>query len=171
VTAPPPPSDEVDRIVAAWRRERPDLDVGPLQVLSRVTRLARHLDRARGAAFAAHGLEVWEFDVLAALRRSGPPYEVSPGQLTAETLVTSGTMTNRIDRLEARSLVRRGPDPADGRGVLVRLTDSGREVVDTALEDLLSRERALLAALAPDEAAALAAQLRRLVAPFDDPGR
>jgi DNA-binding MarR family transcriptional regulator len=136
-----------------------------------VTRLARHLDRARGAAFAAHGLEVWEFDVLAALRRSGPPYEVSPGQLTAETLVTSGTMTNRIDRLEARSLVRRGPDPADGRGVLVRLTDSGREVVDTALEDLLSRERALLAALAPDEAAALAAQLRRLVAPFDDPGR
>jgi DNA-binding MarR family transcriptional regulator len=164
-------ADEVDRIVAAWRRERPDLDVGPLQVLSRVTRLARHLDRARGAAFAAHGLEVWEFDVLAALRRSGPPYEVSPGQLTAETLVTSGTMTNRIDRLEARSLVRRGPDPADGRGVLVRLTDSGREVVDTALEDLLSRERALLAALAPDEAAALAAQLRRLVAPFDDPGR
>src|SRR6059058_6697504 len=90
--------DEVDRLIEAWRRERPDLDVAPLEVLSRVSRLARHLDRARGAAFSAHGLEPWEFDVLAALRRAGAPYELSPGQLTAEALVTSGTMTNRIDR-------------------------------------------------------------------------
>jgi DNA-binding MarR family transcriptional regulator len=164
-----PVTDEVDRIVAAWRRERPDLDVTPLEVLSRVTRLARHLDRDRAAAFAAHGLEGWEFDVLAALRRAGPPYELSPGQLTAETLVTSGTMTNRIDRLQTRSLVARRPDPTDGRGVLVRLTDAGRELVDTALEDLLERERALLAGLDGKAAAALAAQLRRLVAPFDDP--
>jgi DNA-binding MarR family transcriptional regulator len=162
------PQDEVDRIVAAWRRERPDLDVRPLEVLSRVTRLARHLDRARGAAFAAHGLEVWEFDVLAALRRAGAPYELPPGQLTAETLVTSGTMTNRIDRLERRSLVRRGPDPSDGRGVLVRLTDEGRSLVDTALEDLLQRERGLLAELDDASLASLAAQLRRLVGPFDD---
>src|SRR6185295_12228233 len=88
--------DEVDRIVEAWRRERPDLDVAPLEVLSRVTRLARHLDRARSAAFARHGLETWEFDVLAALRRSGEPYRLSPGQLVAQTMVTSGTMTNRI---------------------------------------------------------------------------
>jgi len=161
--------DEVDRIVAAWRRERPDLDVAPLEVLSRVTRLARHLDRARGAAFAAHGLEGWEFDVLAALRRAGAPYELSPGQLTAETLVTSGTMTNRIDRLEQRELVRRRPDPADGRGVLVELQDAGRELVDTALADLLDRERTLLASLAADDAAALATALRRLVAPFDSP--
>jgi DNA-binding MarR family transcriptional regulator len=161
--------DEVDRIVAAWRRERPDLDVAPLQVLSRVTRLARHLDRARGAAFAAHGLEGWEFDVLAALRRAGEPYELSPGQLTAETLVTSGTMTNRIDRLEQRALVRRRPDPADGRGVLVRLQDAGRELVDTALADLLARERAILAALGPSDADLLADALRRLVAPFDSP--
>ena len=162
-------ADEVDRIVAAWRRERPDLDVAPLEVLSRVTRLARHLDRARGAAFAAHGLEVWEFDVLAALRRAGEPYELSPGQLTAETLVTSGTMTNRIDRLEQRALVRRRPDPADGRGVLVRLLDEGRELVDTALADLLERERALLSSLDTADAAALATALRRLVAPFDSP--
>ena len=159
--------DEVDRIVAAWRRERPDLDVAPLEVLSRVTRLARHLDRARGAAFAAHGLEGWEFDVLAALRRAGEPYELSPGQLTAETLVTSGTMTNRIDRLEQRALVRRRPDPDDGRGVLVRLQDAGRELVDTALADLLERERAILASLDPPDADSLAAALRRLVAPFD----
>ena len=101
-----PPADEVDRIVAAWRRERPDLDVGPLQVLSRVSRLARHLDLARGAAFAEHGLEGWEFDVLSALRRAGAPYELSPGQLVAQTLVTSGTMTNRVDRLERRGLRR-----------------------------------------------------------------
>jgi DNA-binding MarR family transcriptional regulator len=159
--------DEVDRIVSAWRRERPDLDVSPLQVLSRVSRLARHLDRHRGAAFSAHGLEPWEFDVLAALRRAGAPYELSPGQLTAEALVTSGTMTNRIDRLEGRDLVRRRPDPADGRGVIVRLTDDGRALVDTALEDLLDRERGLLAELDADSIASLAAALRRLVIPFD----
>ncbi len=168
-SGPSVPFDEVDRIVGAWRRERPDLDVSPLEVLSRVTRLARHLDRARGAAFAAHALEVWEFDVLAALRRAGAPYELSPGQLTAETLVTSGTMTNRIDRLEQRALVRRRPDPSDGRGVLVGLTEDGRELVDTALEDLLARERGLLAELDEASLASLAAALRRLVAPFDDP--
>ena len=162
--------DEVDRVVAAWRRERPDLDVSPLEVLSRVTRLARHLDRARSAAFAAHGLENWEFDVLAALRRSGPPYELSPGQLVADTLVTSGTMTNRIDRLAARDLVRRRPDPDDGRGVLVHLTDAGRTLVDTALADLLDRERSLLAVLTADDGPRLAALLRRLVSPFDTHG-
>ena len=161
------PPDEVDRIVAAWRRERPDLDVTPLEVLSRVSRLARHLDLARGAAFAAHGLERWEFDVLAALRRAGEPYELSPGQLTAETLVSSGTMTNRVDRLERRALVRRRPDPDDGRGVLVQLQPAGRELVDTALADLLERERALLASLTAPDADMLAAALRRLVAPFD----
>src|ERR1700738_1364878 len=107
--------DEVDRLVAAWRRERPDLDVQPLGVLSRVTRLARHLGPARRTAFAEHGLEPWEFDVLSALRRAGDPYQLSPGQLLTQTLVTSGTMTNRIDRLAARELVVRGPDPADRR--------------------------------------------------------
>jgi DNA-binding MarR family transcriptional regulator len=167
VVGAPALEDEVDRIVAAWRRERPDLDVGPLEVLSRVTRLARHLDRHRGAAFTAHALEAWEFDVLAALRRAGSPYELSPGQLTAETLVTSGTMTNRIDRLEGRELVRRRPDPADGRGVLVRLTDEGRALVDAALEDLLDRERDLLARVDEASRAWLTGALRRLVAPFD----
>lgn len=167
MTSGPDGGDEVDRVVAAWRRERPDLDVSPLEVLSRVTRLARHLDRARSAAFAAHGLENWEFDVLAALRRSGPPYELSPGQLVADTLVTSGTMTNRIDRLAARDLVRRRPDPADGRGVLVHLTDAGSALVDTALADLLDRERSLLAVLAADDGPQLATLLRRLVSPFD----
>ena len=101
------PADDVDRIVSAWRRERPDLDVTPLEVLSRVSRLARRLDRVRGTAFAQKGLDGWEFDVLSALRRAGTPYELSPGQLVTETLVTSGTMTNRVDRLVARGWVER----------------------------------------------------------------
>jgi DNA-binding MarR family transcriptional regulator len=161
------PEDEVDRLVAAWRRERPDLEVEPMQVLSRVTRLARHLDLARRAAFAEHGLETWEFDVLSALRRAGPPYELSPGRLLRETMVTSGTMTNRVDRLASQGLVERLPDPDDRRGVLVRLTDSGRSRVDAALEGLLSHERRLLAGLPSRDRVTLATLLRTVVAPFD----
>jgi DNA-binding MarR family transcriptional regulator len=160
--------DEVDRLVEAWRRERPDLDVTPMEVLSRVTRLARHLDRARRQAFAAHDLESWEFDVLAALRRAGEPYELSPGRLLRETLVTSGTMTNRVDRLAARGLVRRAPDPSDRRGVLVRLTDAGRGRVDAALSALLTNERALLTGLGDADRTRLAALLRAMVRPFDE---
>lgn len=154
--------DEVDRLVEAWRRERPDLDVAPMEVLSRVSRLSRHLDVARRAAFAEHGIEQWEFDVLAALRRAGPPYQLSPGRLLRETLVTSGTMTNRVDRLAARGLVERLPDPGDRRGVLVRLTDDGRETVDSALAGLLEVERPLLGALSGEDRDRLAGLLRRL---------
>jgi DNA-binding MarR family transcriptional regulator len=160
-------SDEVDDIVARWQAERPDLDVTPLQVLSRVSRLARHLDRARRAAFAAHGLETWEFDVLSALRRQGSPYHLSPGALLRATLVTSGTMTNRIDRLEASGLVRRHPDPQDKRGVLVELTADGLRRVDAAMAGLLVREHALLAGLATNQQQELAGLLRVLLAPFD----
>ncbi|MDP9864973.1 MULTISPECIES: MarR family winged helix-turn-helix transcriptional regulator [Streptosporangium] len=160
-------ADEVDRLVAAWHQERPDLDVEPLQVLSRVSRLARHLDRARRASFAEHDLENWEFDVLTALRRAGEPYELSPGALLRATLVTSGTMTNRIDRLAAAGLVRRRPDPEDRRGVLVSLTDAGRSRVDSAFADLLRRERELLASLGKHEQQALAGLLRTLLVPFD----
>ena len=163
----PPVQDEVDGLVAGWRAERPDLDVRPLQVLSRVSRLARHLDRARRAAFAAHQLETWEFDVLSALRRQGPPYQLSPGALLRATLVTSGTMTNRIDRLAAAGLVRRHRDPQDKRGVLVTLTARGREVADAALADLLRRERKLLTGLSAAEQQQLAGLLRVLLAPFD----
>ena len=159
--------DDVDGLVQAWQRERPDLDVTPLEVLSRVLRLARHLDLARGAAFEGHGLEVWEFDVLAALRRAGPPYVMSPGQLLTQTLVSSGTMTNRIDRLAARRLVERLPDPIDGRGIQVRLTSAGRTRVDDAMSDLLEREREILAPLTDRQRATLAMLLRSLVAPFD----
>jgi DNA-binding MarR family transcriptional regulator len=161
------PSDEVDRIVDAWQRERPDLDFAPLSILSRVLRLARHLDLARGSAFAEHHLEGWGFDVLSALRRAGAPYELSPGQLVAQVLVTSGTMTNRVDRLVARGLVNRGPDPSDRRGVKVTLTTAGREVVDSAMADLLQRERVLLNELPPSERVHLAGLLRQLLSPFE----
>jgi len=160
--------DEVDRLVESWRRERPELDVAPMEVFSRVTRLARHLDLARRQAFAARRLESWEFDVLSALRRSGAPYQLSPGRLLRETLVTSGTMTNRVDRMVARGLVERLPDPGDRRGVLVRLTPAGRESVDAALDELLLRERELLRGLSGKDSAELARTLRILVAPFDD---
>src|SRR3954449_2351132 len=159
--------DEVDRLIEAWQRERADLDLRPMQVLSRVSRLSHHLDRARRQAFAEHALESWEFDVLAALRRAGDPYELSPGRLIKETLVTSGTMTNRVDRLESRGLVERLPDPHDRRGVLVRLTAAGRTTVDGALESLLVRERDLLAALDSGQQRRLATLLRALVAPFE----
>src|SRR4051812_36953372 len=161
-------SDEVDRLVAAWQRERPDLDTGPMEVLSRVTRLARHLDFARRAAFEAHGLETWEFDVLTALRRAGSPYRLSPGRLLRDTMVTSGTMTNRVDRLVEKGLVQRSPDPDDRCGVLVSLTPEGRARVDAALEGLLGQERDLLAGLTTAERESLAALLRIVVAPFDD---
>jgi DNA-binding MarR family transcriptional regulator len=160
--------DEVDRLIEAWRRERPDLDVAPMEVLSRVSRLARHLDRARSQAFETHGLESWEFDVLAALRRAGKPYQLSPGRLLKETLVTSGTMTNRVDRLTARGLVERLPDPGDRRGVLVQLTDTGRDSVDAAMADLLAHERTLLGGISDRDQQKIARVLRELVAPFDE---
>lgn len=162
--------DEVDDLITAWRTQRPDLDVEPLHVLSRVSRLARHLDIARRGAFAAHGLESWEFDVLSALRRAGPPFQLTPGALLRATLVTSGTMTNRIDRLTASGLVYREPDPRDRRGVLVTLSARGRSIVDAAFTDLLDREQALLASLGTRERRALSDLLRTLLIPFDEDG-
>jgi DNA-binding MarR family transcriptional regulator len=159
--------DETDGLLDAWRRERPDLDVAPLAVLSRVTRLARHLDRERRAAFAEHGLEAYEFDVLSALRRAGGPYELTPGQLVRETLVGSGTMTNRLDRLQARGLVDRRPDPGDGRARRVSLTALGRERVDAAVADLLARERRLLGDLSERDQAVLARLLRTVLVNFE----
>jgi DNA-binding MarR family transcriptional regulator len=155
--------DEVDELVEAWRRERADLDLTPVEVFSRIGRLARRLDLARRTAFADHEIESWEFDVLAALRRAGGDYELSPGRLLKETLVTSGTMTNRVDRLAARGFVERLPDPHDRRGVLVRLTPEGRAAVDGAFEALLDAERELLSDLPPKDHKQLATLLRTLM--------
>lgn len=159
--------DEVDGIVAAWKRERPDLDVAPLEVLSRITRLARQLDIARRSAFADHGLETWGFDVLAALRRAGAPYQLTPGQLIHENLVTSGTITNRLDRLEEDGLVTRHPDPSDGRGTLVRITDKGIKLIDAALASLLQREKDLLKSLEPEAQSMLANLLSSILASLE----
>lgn len=161
------PADDVDRIVDAWQRERPDLDFAPLHVLSRLGRIARHLDRARKAAFAVSGLESWEFDVLAALRRAGTPYELSPTSLLRQTMVSSGTMTNRIDRLATRGLVERRTDPNDGRGIIVRMTAQGTERIDRAIAELVVAEAGLLSGLGRAEQEKLAALLRTLGADFD----
>lgn len=162
-----PDNDEVDRIVGAWSRERPDLDFSPLQVLSRVSRLAKHLDRDRKAAFTASGLDSWEFDVLSALRRAGDPYRLSPKALLQQTLVSSGTMTNRIDRLVERRLVERHTDPNDGRGIFVSLTPLGRSSVDSAISELLIAEEGVLGALSFSEQERLAGLLRKLSLDFD----
>ena len=162
-----PDADEVDRIVDSWLRERPDLDFSPLQVLSRVGRLAKHLDRARRAAFGRSELESWEFDVLSALRRAGDPYQLSPKSLLQQTLVSSGTMTNRIDRLVERGLVERRTDPNDGRGILVVMTPRGQERVDRAISELLVGEAELLVALSPADQERLAGLLRKLSLDFD----
>jgi DNA-binding MarR family transcriptional regulator len=158
--------DEVDELTEAWARERSDLDLAPVAIFSRISRLSRHLDLARRDAFTRHGIESWEFDVLAALRRAGSPYELSPGRLLRETLVTSGTMTNRVDRLAARGYVERSPDPTDRRGVIVRLTWEGKAAVDGAFGALIEAETALLADLPDRDRTRLASLLRSLLAPF-----
>lgn len=160
-------SDEVDRIVGAWRSQRPDLDFSPLEVLSRVDRLSRHLDRARREAFRRSELEPWEWDVLSALRRAGEPYQLSPKQLLQQTLVSSGTMTNRIDRLVGRRLVRREADPGDGRSILVTLTEEGRTRVDAAITRLVDAEAVLLAKVSRPDRDRLALLLRKLSLGFD----
>lgn len=143
--------DEVDHIIAAWERERPDLDIRPLAVFSRISRLARRLDLARREAYAEQGLEIWEFDVLSTLRREGAPHELTPGQLISALLVSSGTMTNRIDRLQQQKLVERVPDLHDKRVVHVRLTPLGVAKVDAALTTLVKFEHGVIASLTTDE--------------------
>ncbi|SFH79290.1 MarR family transcriptional regulator [Cryobacterium sp. TMS1-20-1] len=162
-----PGHDEVDRIVDSWLRERPDLDFAPLQVLSRVARLSKHLDRARRTAFSRSELASWEFDVLSALRRAGSPFELSPKALLQQTLVSSGTMTNRIDGLVERGLVKRRSAPNDGRGILVGMTPAGLSRVDAAITRLVEAEAALLATLSVSDQERLAGLLRKLSLDFD----
>ncbi len=144
-------------------RELPAVSTEPMQVWSRILRLSIHLDEARRATFGQHQLEGWEFDVLAALRRDGEPYTMTPGQLIRETHVTSGTMTNRVDRLVARGLVERRAEPSDRRQVRVVLTAAGRSAVDAAMGDLLLAEERLLDGLDVGQRGALADGLRQLM--------
>jgi DNA-binding MarR family transcriptional regulator len=155
--------DHVDQILAQWRRERPDVDASPMGVVGRVKRLAQLFERATAENFARHGLEPHEFDVLASLRRAGPPHRLSAGRLGRALMITSGTVTNRIDRLEQSGWVVRTDDPADRRGVLIELTPEGLGRVDDVLEHHLRTETRLIAPLRKGERGELAALLRRLL--------
>ncbi len=160
-------TDPVDRLLEQWRRERPDLDTRPMGVVGRVSRVARRIDLAQRATFARYELDPPAFDVLATLRRSGQPFALTAGDLMRTAMVTSGAITQRLDRLEARGLVRRGPHPSDGRVVVVTLTPAGRDLVDRVLPDHLATEEHLLAALSPQQRAALADLLRTLDGSLD----
>jgi len=162
-----PPPDAVDRITAQWRHERPDLDPAPMGVLGRISRIAALADRELDAVFAEHDLTGADFDVLATLRRSGAPYRLTPGELSRSTMVTSGGMTKRLDRLEARRLIRREPDPSDRRGKLIALTPKGRDLVDHAVEAHLENEERLLSALPATKRRELAGLLRELLTSLD----
>ncbi|ONI77225.1 MarR family transcriptional regulator [Actinosynnema sp. ALI-1.44] len=160
--------DAVDEILAQWRTERPDIDPWPMGIVGRISRLSRVLDRELKEFFAGHGLESWEFDVLAALRRSGSPYELTAGALIRTAMVTSGAITNRIDRLTARGFVERVPDEQDRRSVRVRLTGEGRALVDDILAAHVANETRLLSALPADERDHLAGSLRGLLSSLGD---
>lgn len=147
-----PPADHVARIQAEWARERPDVDVSPQGVIGRLHRIAAYLTEELNVVYRRHGLSEGEFDVLAALRRAGRPYERAPGELARFTMVTTGAMTKRIDRLEESGLVTRRPATDDGRGRVVALTDAGRSLIDRAFTDHMHNERRLLDALTSAEA-------------------
>src|SRR6476661_1853160 len=155
--------DEIDRIVAEWNQVRPELDVSPTHTLQRITRLSLLQSVSFARVFARYGISFGEYLVLAALRRAGPPYRMNPTSLFNAVILSSGAMTNRLDRLEAMGLVERQPDPTDRRGRLVALTDRGLELVDAAVSDHLENEERLLGALDPGERDQLAGLLRKLL--------
>ncbi len=157
-------NDHVDGIITEWRRERPDLDVSPIGVIGRLHRLALALTEQLSIVYREYGLSEGEFDVLAALRRAGEPFERAPGDLAQHTMVTSGAMTKRVDRLEEAGLVTRRVSQVDGRGRVIGLTAAGRERIDRAFEAHVANEHRLLAALAPADRAAIEPILTRWLA-------
>jgi DNA-binding MarR family transcriptional regulator len=155
--------DAVDRILEQWARERPDLDCSPMGIIGRISQLQREVHLAQRATFARHDLDVPSFDVLAALRRAGPPYQLTPTALMRAALVTSGAITQRLDRLEQRGLITRTRSEADGRAVVVTLTSAGRSALDAALPDHLDTERKLLDGLSDGDLDQLAGLLRKFL--------
>jgi DNA-binding MarR family transcriptional regulator len=167
-TRPQEGEDHVDRVIAEWTRARPTLDLSAVAVAARLGRAARYLDEGLERAFSEYGLSRGTFDVLASLRRAGPPYRRSPTELYRTLMRTSGAMTHRLGRLEAGGLIRRVPDPEDGRSVLVELTPKGRRLVDEVAPAHLENERRLLEPLSEAERTALADLLRKLLLAFED---
>lgn len=155
--------DAVDEILRQWTRERPDLDVSPMGIVGRISRLERRMDPLLTSVFRRFGLERWSFDVLAALRRSGHPYELTPTQLFSSLMLTSGAITHRIDELVKAKLVQRAPDPNDRRGIRVRLTELGLVKINEAVAVHVENERKMLKNLSAKERALLISLLRRLL--------
>lgn len=155
--------DDVDRILEQWAEERPDLDASPMGVFGRLKRAAQVLERSLSETFKRFDLHGGEFDVLGTLRRNGEPYSLTPTELYRSMMLSSGAMTNRIDRLEERGLVSREPDPDDRRGVRIRLTTEGLELIEGAVEAHVEGEERLLAALSGDERRQLAELLAKLM--------
>ena len=155
-------SDHVDGIVQQWNRERPDLDVSPMHVMGRLSRVAQQVERRLEENFVRHGLDSGSFDVLATLRRNGPPYTLSPKNLAASAMITSSAVAQRLNRLEDRGLLTRAKSSVDGRGTEVTLTQQGRDLVDATLPTHLATEEELLAGLSPAERHALADLLRKV---------
>ena len=165
--APSAPPDAVDAILAQWHRERPDLDVGPMGPIGRIKRCAALLQRRLDETFAEFGLSFWEFDMLATLRRSGAPYCLAPTTLFSTLMVTSGTMTHRMNKLEASGFVARLPNPEDARSMLVQLTPAGLALIDRAVEAHVANEHRILAPMKAADLAALDAKLAVLLAALE----
>jgi DNA-binding MarR family transcriptional regulator len=155
--------DFVDNVLQQWRLQRPDLNPHPMAVMGRLVRCSTMFERELATVFAEFELNGGEFDVIATLRRSGSPYTLTPHQLLQTLMITSGSMTNRIDRLEAKQLVKRHPDPTDRRGVLVTLTEKGLQLIDQALVKHLAKGEQLLAVLTLAEQTQLADLLKKLL--------
>ncbi|MEX0757389.1 MAG: MarR family transcriptional regulator [Acidimicrobiia bacterium] len=164
----PTPTDVVDRIAGQWHAVRPDVDTAPMLVIGRISRLSRLIDRRLAENFAKHGIENWMYDVLATLRRSGAPYELAAGELVEQTMVTTGAMTNRIDRLEEHGLVERDTVQGDRRKVIVRLTPAGLALVDEVVTGHLETEREILASLSDRQQVQLRSYLRTLLLDLGD---
>lgn len=154
--------DAVDDILDQWAQERPDLDATPIGIIGRISRLARALEARLEVVYREHGLEPGWHDILATLRRQGPPFQLRPTDLTGAVMLTSSGITKRLDKLEHAGLITRRPDPNDRRGTLIALTEQGRELIDTVTGPHLANEARLLAALSDEERAQLAALLRAL---------
>jgi DNA-binding MarR family transcriptional regulator len=159
--------DHVSSILTQWAAERPDIDVSPMGIVGRISRLSLVVEKELEPVFVQFGLNHWSFDMLATLRRAGTPYRLSPTELFRSMMVTSGTMTNRIDRLTEKGLVRRVPDPEDRRGILVELTQQGCELIDRALISHVANEARLLQPLSPEEQQTLATLLRKLLSSLE----
>jgi len=155
-------TEQLDRIIAQWRAEKPHLDVSPMAVVGRLSRAAAAVDARLAATFARHGLDSSAFDALATLLRSGRPYSLSPAALARDAMISTSAVAQRLNKLEQRGLVTRTANPDDGRGTLVTLTERGKAVIDAALPDHLATERAVTSALTAAEQAELARLLQRL---------